>query len=462
VQGWVDQATYHGRSQHVCLTALEAPDRLVPAALAAWCVAHLNGLPDTALPSSLQVLGYDIEGAQVIDDDYRPYKKEPYWRPVMAFEDPGSVLEAMWMDVVSYDVLLDVLAEPAAGTAHRPSRAEPNAGITLPLSSALTIGGEVVRRSALAAAGPAYATAAETARLDVAELPARGAFGAPDGTGEYRLRLLGASGAVLAEHAFTPKFDALYPGLDFASFIFNVPAPQGLRSVALVRGGVVIATLAASAAAPQVTIQAPNGSSHSGDLTVRWTGSDADAGATVTYTVMLGSEDGVGWRMVSPATTGTQLTLDTTQHANCAACRLKVIASDGFLAGSAQSAPFSISNPPRATTTWPGDGAAGVPVWPAITASFRDAMDATSINESSFTLVDAKGQAVAGTVSYHDDTSTAVFRPTGLLQRGQQYIARLTGTIRAAGGTPLGSDAFWRFTVRSGPETSMYLPLIRR
>ncbi len=84
-----------------------------------------------------------------------------------------------------------------------------------------------------------------------------------------------------------------------------------------------------------MAIQAPAGGSYSGALTARWTGSDADAGTALAYTVLLSADNGASWQTVSPVTTATQLTIDTTQHAACMQCRLKVIVSDGFRAASA-------------------------------------------------------------------------------------------------------------------------------
>ncbi len=224
-------ATYHGPARHVCLTALDAPARYNPEAVVAWCVAHLQGLPDANTSDTVELWSYDVERDRLVDSRYLT----GYWAPVMGFDRFGAGLSNLWMDSATYGALVTRYVQGGA------TAGEPAGAAVSPYAETLTVGGEIVRAAA----------AVESGMLDVAELPARGDFPAPGGTGEYRLRLLGAGGALLAEHAFTPEFTTLREGLDYASFIFNVPAPAGLHSVALVRGATNLATLAASATRAQ-------------------------------------------------------------------------------------------------------------------------------------------------------------------------------------------------------------------
>jgi hypothetical protein len=456
-------ATYHGPADKVCLTALDAPLKFNPAAVVTWCLAHLAGTPDVGSMAGRRLTGYDQERDRLVDSELA---WTGYRGSVMGFDKfglGGVGMANLWMDATSYDFLVQKMSGAPATAAVREGEqalavAVARGGAAAPFAGTLTVGGEVVGQPAV---GSTMLTV-ESARLDVAELPARGEFPAPNGSGEYALRLLGAGGAVLAEHAFTPEFFTLEEGLDYASFIFNVPAPAGLRSVVLVRGNTVLSTLAASATAPVVTIQAPAAGSYSGTITVRWTGSDPDAGSTLHYTVLYSPDDGTAWQPVALYTTAQELVLDTAQYANCTQCRLKVIANDGFYSAEATSAVFSAANAPRVSLTWPPDGATDAGRFTEVSATFRDAMSAGTITASSFTLVDAAGRPVAGAVTTNVDASEATLTPAAGLAYGAAYTARLAGTIRDAGGRSLGADVVWRFTVERDPVTYTYLPLVVR
>ena len=244
--------TFHGPSQHVCLTAVDAPVEFNPAATLAWCIGHVLGLPDANGPSGYTLAGYDLERDRLVDSEFAA---TGYRLPVMGFDRSfwAAELANLWMDTAGYNALMTKIAGGGAVAAE--------AALAAPLAGALTVGGEIARSGG-----------SETGAVDIVELPARGVFSAPTGAGEYRLRLLGGSGQTLAEHAFTPQFAALRAGLDYASFIFNVPAPDGVRSVFLLRGTTSLASASASANPPQVTIQQPAAGSYSAAITARWTG----------------------------------------------------------------------------------------------------------------------------------------------------------------------------------------------
>ena len=435
--------TYHGPSHHVCLTAVDAPAEFNPAATLAWCIGHVHGLADARRPEGYILRGYDLDRDRLVDNEF---SATGYRMPVMGFDRTGwgAELANLWMDTAGYSALIDQMAGASASAAL--------AAEASPLASTITVGGEVVRQSGLA----------ERGAVDIVETPARGVFPAPGGTGEYRLRLLGAGGALLAEHPFTPGFATLREGLDYATFLFNVPAPDGVRSVSLLRGTSTLTTTSASANPPKVTIQQPVAGSYSGAIATRWTGSDADLGTTLQYTVLFSPDNGTTWQAVALATEAQQLTLDTAQYPNCTQCRLKVIASDGFYSAEATSVAFSAANPPRVDLVWPPDGAIDAPVWPEIRATFRDAMDAGSIDSASFTLVDSAGHKVPGTVTYSPAARTAALAPAGVLAYGETYIAHLARTIRTTGGAALSADFAWRFTVERAPISYSRLPLILR
>ncbi len=434
--------TFHGPSNHVCLTAVDAPAEFNPAATLAWCIGHVHGLPDASGPAGYTLRGYDLARDRLVDGEFAA---TGYSLPVMGFDRSfwRAGLANLWMDTAGYSALM---AQMAGGGAVGAEAAQVE-----PLATTLTVGGEIARSGGT-----------ETGAVDIVELPARGVFPAPSGAGEYRLRLLDGSGQTLAEHAFTPQFSILRAGLDYASFLFNVPAPAGVRSVVLLRGASQLATMSASANAPQVTIQQPVAGSYSGQIPVRWTGSDADPGTVLQYTVLLSPDNGATWQAVSLNTTSQQLTVDTAQYPNCTQCRLKVIASDGFHSAEVTSVAFSAANPPRVDLVWPPDGATDAGLLTEVSTTFRDAMNASSITGSSFTLAEAGGQAVAGTVTYDAARRTASFVPAGPLTYGQGYTARLAGSIKDTGGRSLGTDVVWRFRVERAPISYNRLPLIMK
>ena len=64
---------------------------------------------------------------------------------------------------------------------------------------------------------------------------------------------------------------------------------------------------------------------------------------------------------------------------------------------------------PTASSTDPADGAAGVAVDTVVTVTFSEAMDGSTITDSTFTL--SSNPPVSGTVTYDSGTNTATFIP---------------------------------------------------
>ena len=101
------------------------------------------------------------------------------------------------------------------------------------------------------------------------------------------------------------------------------------------------------------------------------------------------------------------------------------------------------STPPTVSSTSPVSGATGVAIDTAVTATFSEAMDASTITTDSFTLA---GSAVSGTVTYNSDTYTATFTPDANLDYDHQYTATLTTAITDVAGNPLAAAYSWSFT----------------
>lgn len=80
-------------------------------------------------------------------------------------------------------------------------------------------------------------------------------------------------------------------------------------------------------------------------------------------------------------------------------------------------------------------------------------MDKSSV-ESTFTLSQAGGAPVAGTVVYDVATKTAVLTPAAALSHSTSYTAILDSSVLAADGSaPLTSDYSWSFTTVAAPVT---------
>src|SRR4051794_32950499 len=104
----------------------------------------------------------------------------------------------------------------------------------------------------------------------------------------------------------------------------------------------------------------------------------------------------------------------------------------GFGGGGGQRAP-------RGGSTTPGDGTANVCVNQAPSATFSQAMNPASINATSFTVADATGAQVPGTVAMDSSNKVATFTPTatapattGELVPGTTYTATINGGASGA------------------------------
>lgn len=103
---------------------------------------------------------------------------------------------------------------------------------------------------------------------------------------------------------------------------------------------------------------------------------------------------------------------------------------------------------PLVTITNPPNAASNVSIGKTITATLNVPMNATSLNETTFTLYNGATQ-VAGTVSYAG--YKASFNPDADLLPGVLYTATITTGAQSVTGTALGSDFVWTFsTLASG------------
>ena len=103
--------------------------------------------------------------------------------------------------------------------------------------------------------------------------------------------------------------------------------------------------------------------------------------------------------------------------------------------GVTMSTPFSWSfttdaAPPSVTSETPASGAAGVAVSTTPTATFNEAVQASTI---SFTLTNPSGSSVPATVTYNSSNYTATLTPSAALANSTTYTATVSGAKDSAG-----------------------------
>src|SRR5215213_2205220 len=116
------------------------------------------------------------------------------------------------------------------------------------------------------------------------------------------------------------------------------------------------------------------------------------------------------------------------------------------------------ATPPTVTSLAPGNGGSDVPIASKVQATFSKAMDANTINGSTFTLTkpdgpdaDTNPDAVSGTVAYSSTANTATLSPSANLDYNTTYTATVKGGangVKDAAGNPLSADQVWKFTTQ--------------
>lgn len=104
---------------------------------------------------------------------------------------------------------------------------------------------------------------------------------------------------------------------------------------------------------------------------------------------------------------------------------------------------------PTVISTSPAAGATGVPAGVNITATFSEAMKASTINGATVKLV-KKGTTtkVAATVSYSAASKKATLNPSSNLARGATYVAMVTARAKDLAGNSLATNKTWSFKVQ--------------
>ncbi len=104
---------------------------------------------------------------------------------------------------------------------------------------------------------------------------------------------------------------------------------------------------------------------------------------------------------------------------------------------------------PTVVLTSPANGATGVSINQAVSATFSKAMDPLTINTNTFTLSGSGGASVTGTVAYDAINFIATFTPAANLTANTVYTANVTTGAADLAGNPIGPGVVpdpWTFT----------------
>jgi hypothetical protein len=102
--------------------------------------------------------------------------------------------------------------------------------------------------------------------------------------------------------------------------------------------------------------------------------------------------------------------------------------------------------PPTVISVAPPNGASGICPNTVVTATFSEAMKASTINATTFTLTGPGLTPVTGTVTYVASSDVATFTPTNPLALDTLYTATITTGALDLAGDPLATDFVWTFT----------------
>ena len=111
-----------------------------------------------------------------------------------------------------------------------------------------------------------------------------------------------------------------------------------------------------------------------------------------------------------------------------------------------------VTTPPEIVSTVPANGATGVPLNQAVSATFSEAMNPLTITSGTFLLyqgTSASGTPIPATITYDPVNFIATLTPTGLLTAGTSYTATVTNGATDTFGNPLGTTGApnpWTFT----------------
>lgn len=116
---------------------------------------------------------------------------------------------------------------------------------------------------------------------------------------------------------------------------------------------------------------------------------------------------------------------------------------------------------PTVTSVLPANGSFDVSAASSVVARFSEAVNPSSVSNSTFELLDAVGATVPAAVSYDAGSMTAALDPVDSLELAGSYTANVRGGsagVRDYAGNAMANDHTWTFTVESTAGTCTSAP----
>jgi YVTN family beta-propeller protein len=117
------------------------------------------------------------------------------------------------------------------------------------------------------------------------------------------------------------------------------------------------------------------------------------------------------------------------------------------------------ATPPTVATTAPSAGATGVALNVALSATFSEAMNATTVNAATVELRTSANALVSATVAYNAATRTVTITPASPLVFSTNYVATIRGgssdpRVKDVAGNAMAASFGWSFTTTAAPDTT--------
>jgi hypothetical protein len=112
-----------------------------------------------------------------------------------------------------------------------------------------------------------------------------------------------------------------------------------------------------------------------------------------------------------------------------------------------------------ASSAAPASGAADVCPSSVVTASFSETMNASSIDDATFTLTGPGSDAVTGQVTYNASSDTANLTPSNALAVSTLYTATITTGAQDTLGGSLATNFVWTFTTAAAASNCQAAPV---
>jgi Domain of unknown function (DUF4082)/Bacterial Ig-like domain/Bacterial Ig domain len=118
------------------------------------------------------------------------------------------------------------------------------------------------------------------------------------------------------------------------------------------------------------------------------------------------------------------------------------------------------TTPPTVTSTTPTNSATNVSTGTTVKATFSEAMDAATINTSTFKLSDSANTLVAATINYDPANLIATLTPSSPLASSITYTATVVGgssdpRVKDQAGNALAQNYTWSFTTANSSSSSI-------